>query len=101
MNRMSDWKCYGELCDTINYEKGDEWLRLLAEFDKKTKSITISQTRWESNGTPVMVPQNHPSRYSAKYGYFQHECPTLGLDDVKWISGKAEELFKEEGITNE
>ena len=36
---MGDWKCYGELCDTINYEKGDEWLRLLAEFDKKQRTL--------------------------------------------------------------
>ena len=47
------------------------------------KEIKISQARWESNGTPVMVPQNHPTRYSTRYGYFQNECPTLGLEDVK------------------
>ena len=101
MNIMSNWKYHGELCGIINYIKGDEWLRLLAEFDKKTRSITISQARWESNGTPVMVPQNHPTRYSTRYGYFQNECPTLGLEDVKWIVSKAEELFTEEGMANE
>ena len=48
-----------------------------------------------------MVPQNHPTRYSTRYGYLQNECPTLGLEDVKWIVSKAEELFKEEGMDNE
>lgn len=98
---MSNWKYCGELYGTINYIKGDEWLRLLSEFDKTTKNITISQARWKSNGAPVMVPQNHPARYSTRYGYFQNECPTLGLEDVKWIASKAEELFKEEGMANE
>lgn len=100
-NKMSDWRCCGELWDTINYEKGDEGLKLIANFDKRAKNITISQRRWESNGNPVLVSQDNPIRYSSKYGYFQHEYATLGLDDVKWIAGKAEELFKEEEMANE
>ena len=90
---MSEWKYSGELCGTIYYDKGDETRRLSVAFNTEAKNIDIYETYWKSNGTPVLVPQDHVTRWSAAYGHFQRDCPTLEVEDVEWIAKKARELF--------
>ena len=81
----------------ITYRKGDRHDNICVEFDLELKHIYITESMFIRNDTPMLGPQNECMiAHSAKYGYTQQICPTLGMDDLGFINKKAKELFTKE-----
>ena len=80
----------------ITYRKGDRHNNICVEFDLELQHIYITEAMFIRNDTPMLEPQNEWIAHSAKYGYSQQMCPTLGTDDLEFINQKANELFGKE-----
>ena len=77
----------------ITYRKGDRNDNICVQFDLELKHIYIIESMFIRNDTPMLEPQNEFISHSAKYGYTQQMCPTLGMDDLEFINQKVKELF--------
>lgn len=79
----------------VTYRKGDRYNNICLEFDLELKHIYITESMFIRNDTPILEPQNDfIAAHSAKYGYTQQMCPTLGMDDLEFINKKTKELFE-------
>ena len=77
----------------ITYRKGDRYNNIGVQFDLELKHIYITESMFIRNDTHMLEPQNECISHSAKYGYIQQMCPTLGIDDLEFINKKVKELF--------
>ena len=77
----------------ITYRKGDRFNNICVQFDLELKHIYITESMFIRNDTHMLEPQNERISHSAKYGYTQQMCPTLGMDDLEFINQKVKELF--------
>ena len=77
----------------ITYGKGDRFNKICVEFDLELKHIYITESMFIRYDTPMLEPQSDWTTHSAKYGYTQQMCPTLGMDDLEFINQKVKELF--------
>lgn len=80
----------------ITYRKGDRHDNICAHFDLELKHVYITESMFIRNDTPMLETQSDWIAHSAKYGYAQQMCPTLGMDDLEFINKKANELFDKE-----
>ena len=77
----------------ITQRKGGRHNNICVEFDLELKPIYITESMFIRNDTPMLEPQSDWITHSAKYGYTQQMCPTLGMDDLEFINQKVKELF--------
>lgn len=78
----------------ITYRKGDRYNNICVEFDLELKNVHITESMFIRNDTPMLEPQSEWIEHSAKYGYSQQMCPTLGMEDLYFINKKVKELFE-------
>ena len=78
----------------ITYRKGDRHNNIFVQFDLELKHIYITESMFIRNDTPMLEPQSDLVSHSAKYGYSQQMCPTLGMEDLEFINKKVKELFE-------
>lgn len=90
---MLEWKIVSDTTSMTLYQKGTKDCMLNALFDKRIKSVHIWVEEFIGNGTPRVEPMSEWIKYSAKYGHFQKECPTLGMEDIEFLYQKSKELL--------
>ena len=94
------WEPISESSVSVIYRKGDRHNNISANFDIQAKNVYITEAMFIRNDTPMLEPQNEWISHSAKYGYAQQMCPTLGMNDLGFIYQKAKELFDKESEHN-
>lgn len=97
---MNESNKYNENDRAVCYKYENDYLIMSMVFNKDIKTVDIHQSRFISNSEPMLEPMDSNTRHSCKYGHWQSELPTLGLEDIEFLYKKAKQLFVE-GACNE
>lgn len=87
------WELISQSSVSVTYRNGDKHNNICVSFDLESKNVYITEQMFIRNDAPMLEPQNDWIAHSAKYGYTQQMCPTLGMDDLEFIYKKSKELF--------